>query len=74
MTDHRSRRAAEILAEEVFTEALEAARKRIKDEWAQCTAPQAREALWHQYQALESGITRELRAIRDKGKANKADR
>lgn len=74
MSDHRSRKAAEILAEEVFVEALEAARKRIKDDWASCTAPQAREALWHQYQALESGITRELRVIRDKGKANKAEK
>lgn len=74
MSDHRSRKAAEILADEVFSEALEAARKRVKDEWASCSTPQGREALWHQYQALEHGIARELRVIRDKGKANKAER
>lgn len=72
MTDYRSRKAAEILSEEVYTDAVKNAKSRMKDEWATASSPQQREALWHQYQAIE-GVSRELRIIRDKGKANRQE-
>lgn len=72
MSTRESRKAAEILDEEVYKTAIQNAKSRMKDEWATASSPQQREALWHQYQAVE-GVSRELRIIRDKGKANRTE-
>lgn len=60
--------AAKILANDAYKAAVEGAKKRIHNEWTQATGQDQREALWHQFHALEA-VTRELRAMRDRGKA-----
>lgn len=59
-------RAAQILDNEIFKEAAERAKQRMKDAWANEEDPQKREALWQQYKASEA-VTRELTIIRDNG-------
>lgn len=61
--------AAKILENEAYKLACDNAKQRIKDEWATTTAEGQRESLWHKFHALDS-VTRELRAMRDRGKAN----
>lgn len=72
MSDHYARRAAEILSDEVWHEAVKTARESLKDQWSQATTPQQREALWHKYAAVDE-VSRALRRIRDKGKAHKTE-
>ncbi len=69
---HESRKAAEILEDEVYQAAVKGARASLKDEWAAATSPQQREALWHKYAAIDE-VSRALRRIRDKGKAHKQE-
>ena len=57
--------AAEILDSKVYRQAESAAKQRILNEWATCKQEVRREALWHVLQALNEGVSRELRAIRD---------
>lgn len=60
--------AQKILANEAYQQAVENAKQRLKNEWATNPTPVQREALWHQFQALDA-VSRELRAMRDRDKA-----
>lgn len=68
-----ARRAAEILADEVFRAAMTGAKERKKAQWTRATSTEERERLWHEHQAVDS-VERELRVIRDHGKANKREK
>lgn len=63
-----AREAARILESEVYQQAVKDAGERIKHEWTQAMTAEARDALWHQFRARDA-VTRELRSIRDRGKA-----
>ena len=62
----RGERAARILEDEVYGDAVNGAKHRIKDKWGATDDPAQRDALWHQLQAIEA-VTRELKIIRDNG-------
>lgn len=62
----KGERAAVILESEVYQDAIEGAKQRIKDTWAGAKAEVEREALWHKHQAIDA-VTTELRIIRDRG-------
>ena len=62
----KGERAGQILENEVYLEAIEGAKQSIKDEWVRAQGTTEREALWHQYRAIE-GVTKQLRIIRDRG-------
>ena len=62
----RGERAAQILANEVYQQAVKAAAERFKDEWGRTEDPERRDSLWHQLKAVEA-VTRELTIIRDNG-------
>lgn len=64
--EQKGDRAAEILENEVYNEAVDEARKKIKDDWTKAKAPQERENLWHQYQAIDA-VTVALRILRERG-------
>lgn len=57
-------RAKAILEDEVFTEAVERATQRIKNEWARSPTQQEREALWQRLQAIKA-VPEALRILRD---------
>ncbi len=69
----KGQRADDILGSDVFAEAVEGAKQRIKNEWASQASAEARERLWHRYQAVDE-VVRELRAIRDNGVKLRHDR
>lgn len=62
----KGERAAQILDNEVYSEAVKSARHRIQDDWAGQTNAESRERLWHTLQAIEA-VTRELAILRDNG-------
>lgn len=62
----KGERAAEILASDVYQEAVKSAKQRLKDSWGSEVTPGGREALWHKLQAVDA-MTRELAIIRDRG-------
>ena len=64
--EQKGDRAAQILGSEVYQEAVEGAKQRIKDAWAAKDDAQERDALWHKLQAIEA-VNTELRIIRDRG-------
>lgn len=64
--ESRGERAAQILDSEVYREAVSGARQQIKDDWTKAKASAEREALWHEFQAVER-VTRALKIIRDRG-------
>jgi hypothetical protein len=59
-------RAAQVLANEVYQEAVAGAKQRLKDSWAAADDPVQRDALWHELKAIDA-VTRELTIIRDNG-------
>lgn len=64
--ERRGRRAQEILDDEVFAEAQAMAEQQVKDEWANESSQQRREALWHSIQG-GSPVVRALRTIAGRG-------
>ena len=64
--EQKGERAAAILESEVYAEAVELARQKLKDDWTKARAPQERENLWHQFQAIEA-VTVALRILRERG-------
>lgn len=62
----KGERAAQILENEVYQEAVAGAKQRIKDEWAAASDPAKRDTLWHKLQAIEA-VNRELEVIRGNG-------
>ena len=64
--EQKGERAAQILENEVFVEAVSGAKRRIRDSWTIAKSAPEREALWHQYQAIDA-VTKELAIIRDRG-------
>jgi hypothetical protein len=65
--------ARRILADETFKEAVQGARKRIKDQWEAAESKDVRESLWHQLRALDA-VPQELRILQDRGYKEKHDR
>lgn len=64
--EQKGERAAQILENEVYLEAVTGAKQRIKDGWTKASSAVEREALWHQFQAIQA-VTTELLIIRDRG-------
>lgn len=62
----KGERAAQVLDNEVFAEAVAGAKQRIKNEWSREASGEARERLWHKLQAIDA-VTLELTIIRDRG-------
>lgn len=71
--ESKGQSAERILTDEVFQEAVEGAKARLKDEWAAAESRDIRESLWHQLKALDA-VPRELRSIRDRGVMHRSDR
>jgi hypothetical protein len=59
-------KAAQVLDNEVYLEAVKMARDQIKQDWTVSKNQADREALWHKYQAIEV-VTTALRILRDRG-------
>lgn len=66
-------RAKDILESDVFQEAVERAKQKLKDQWAMERNADNREALWQQYNASEA-VTIELSIIRDNGIVERSNR
>lgn len=62
----RGERAAQILENEIYQDAVKGATQRIKNAWADTDDPIKRDEFWHQLKAIEA-VTRELTIIRDNG-------
>lgn len=69
----KGERARQILENEVYQEATQNAKKRIKDEWAMTEDADERERLWHTHRAINA-VTRELKALEGAGVKSRHDR
>lgn len=62
----KGERARQILENEVYQEAVQGARQRLKDQWSNESSGEARERLWLKLKAIDA-VTNELAIIRDRG-------
>jgi hypothetical protein len=62
----KGERAAQILENEVYQEAVAAAKQRLKDVWAMTGEADERDALWHRHKAIDE-VTQALLIIRNNG-------
>jgi hypothetical protein len=62
----KGERAADILANEIYQEAVSAAKQHLKDVWAMTAEPGERDALWHRQKAIDE-VTQALVIIRNNG-------
>ena len=68
----RGRRVKELLDDEVFTDALEAVKARIRGEWEAAEEPRLREAAWYKMKALPYLVEQLRRIINDGEHAQRA--
>jgi hypothetical protein len=62
----KGERAAQILENEVYQEAVAAAKQHLKDVWAMTGEADERDALWHRHKAIDE-VTQALLIIRNNG-------
>jgi hypothetical protein len=71
--DQKGEKAARILDDEVYQEAVQDAVRQITDEWTKASSTTERDALWFEQKAI-GRVTKALRIIRDRGIKERKDK